>query len=124
MNEQPEGASKKEACVKAGVAYSSFMRWQRQKLSLRRLVEEAERMCRDNQRVERDLEVLLSEKPTELKCSITSSQQETISGSKCPASQVDEADPMVAGSSGSYRHNHHAHCRGRCVRAVEDSRTG
>jgi len=60
-----EGASKKEACVKAGVAYSSFMRWQRQKRDFRRLVEEGERMCRDNQHMERDLEVLLSEKPTE-----------------------------------------------------------
>jgi hypothetical protein len=26
-----DGASKKEACAKAGAAYSSFMRWQRQK---------------------------------------------------------------------------------------------
>jgi hypothetical protein len=37
-----EGASKKEACMKAGVAYSSFMCWQRLNRSLRRLVEEAE----------------------------------------------------------------------------------
>ena len=61
-----EGASKKEACVKAGVAYSSFMRWQRQKRSFRRSVEKAERMWRDGQRLERDLEGLLSEKPVEL----------------------------------------------------------
>ncbi len=61
-----EGASKKEACVKAGVAYSSFMRWQRQKRSLRRLVEQAERMWRDNQRMEGDLKVLLSRETTEL----------------------------------------------------------
>jgi hypothetical protein len=60
------GASKKEACAKAGTAYSSFMRWQRQKRSLRRSVEQAERMRRDNQRMERDLEVLLSEKPVEI----------------------------------------------------------
>jgi hypothetical protein len=51
-----EGASKKEACVKAGATYASFMRWQRQKRSLRRLVEEAERTYRDRQRVERELE--------------------------------------------------------------------
>jgi hypothetical protein len=61
-----DGASKKEACEKAGVAYSSFMRWQRQNRSLRRSVEKARQMCRDNQRMERDLEVLLSEKPVEL----------------------------------------------------------
>jgi len=42
------------------------MRWQRQKPSLRRLVEQAMRMYRDRQRVERKLETLLSEKPTEL----------------------------------------------------------
>jgi len=53
-----EGASKKEACVKAGATYASFMRWQRQKRSLRRLVEEAERTYRDRQRVERELETL------------------------------------------------------------------
>ena len=61
-----EGASKKEACEKGGIAYSSFMRWQRQKRSLRRLIEEAEQMWRDNQCMERDLAVLLSEKPVEL----------------------------------------------------------
>jgi hypothetical protein len=61
-----EGASKKEACAKAGVAYSSFMRWQRQNRSLRRSVEKAERMWRDSLRMERDLEVLLSEKPVEI----------------------------------------------------------
>src|SRR5258708_36238819 len=37
-----EGASKKQACENAGAAYSSFMRWQRQKPSLRRLVKKAE----------------------------------------------------------------------------------
>jgi hypothetical protein len=51
--------------VKAGAAYSSFLRWQRQKRTLRRLVEEAEREWRDNQRMERDLRVLLSQEPTE-----------------------------------------------------------
>jgi len=56
------GASKKEACVKAGVAYSSFMRWQRQKRSLRRLVEEAERTYR----ADCELETLFSEETTEL----------------------------------------------------------
>jgi hypothetical protein len=61
-----EGASKKEACEKLGVAYPSFMRWQRQKPRLRRLVEEAEQMWRDDQRLERDLKVLLSQAPTEL----------------------------------------------------------
>jgi len=61
-----EGASKKEACEKAGVAYSSFMRWQRQKRSLQRLLEEAAEMWRDNQRIDRDLKVLLSEEPPEL----------------------------------------------------------
>ena len=61
-----EGASKKEACEKAGVAYSSLMRWQRQKPSLRRLMEEAEQMWRDNQRMDCELETLLSENPTEL----------------------------------------------------------
>ena len=61
-----EGASKKEACEKAGVAYPSFMRWQRQKRKFRRLIEEAEHMWRDNQRMERDLKVLLSGEPMEL----------------------------------------------------------
>jgi hypothetical protein len=61
-----EGASKKEACEKAGVAYSSFMRWQRQKRNLRRLVGQAEQTWRDNQRMESDLKVLLSQEPTEL----------------------------------------------------------
>jgi hypothetical protein len=61
-----EGTSKKQACLKAGVAYSSFMRWQRQKRSLRRSVEKAKRMWRDSQRMERDLAVLLSEEPVEL----------------------------------------------------------
>jgi hypothetical protein len=42
------------------------MRWQRQKRNFRRLLEEAERMCRDNQRMERDLEALLAENPVEL----------------------------------------------------------
>jgi hypothetical protein len=42
------------------------MRWQRQKRGVRRLLEEAERECRDNQRMQRDLEALLSEKPVEL----------------------------------------------------------
>jgi hypothetical protein len=42
------------------------MRWQRQKRDFRRLVEEAEQMWRDNQRMERELGVLLSEMPTEL----------------------------------------------------------
>jgi hypothetical protein len=60
-----EGTSKKQACLKAGVAYSSFMRWQRQKPSLRRLVEQAERTYRDNQRMECDLGMLLSDKPIE-----------------------------------------------------------
>ena len=44
--------------MKAGATYASFMRWQRQKRSLRRLVEEAERTYRDRQRVERELETL------------------------------------------------------------------
>src|ERR1700745_2563102 len=61
-----EGASKKEACAKAGIAYSSLMRWQRRKASFRRSMEEAELSCRDNQRMERDLRVLLSQEPTEL----------------------------------------------------------
>jgi hypothetical protein len=43
------------------------MRWQRQKRSLRRLLEKAEQMCRDNQHMECDLEALLSERPMELK---------------------------------------------------------
>jgi hypothetical protein len=42
------------------------MRWQRQKPSLRKVVEEAEQTWRDDQRMERDLAVLLSEKPVEL----------------------------------------------------------
>jgi hypothetical protein len=60
------GASKKEACVKAGIAYSSFLRWQRQKRNLRRLVEEAETECYERARADCELETLLSEKPTEL----------------------------------------------------------
>jgi hypothetical protein len=60
-----EGTSKKQACLKAGVAYSSFMRWQRQKRGLRRSVEQAEQMWRDSQRMECELEMLLSEKPIE-----------------------------------------------------------
>src|ERR1700751_873259 len=60
------GASKKEACEKAGVAYPSLMRWQRQKRSLQRLLEEAEQTWRDNQRMERDLKVLLFEETVEL----------------------------------------------------------
>jgi hypothetical protein len=43
------------------------MRWQRQKRSLRVLVEEAKRMYRDRQRVEFGLETLFSEETTELK---------------------------------------------------------
>jgi hypothetical protein len=35
------GASKKQACAEAGVAYSSFMRWQACKKSLRARMEEA-----------------------------------------------------------------------------------
>jgi hypothetical protein len=42
------------------------MRWKRQKPSLRRRVEEAKQTWRDNQRMERDLKVLLSEEPVEL----------------------------------------------------------
>jgi hypothetical protein len=42
------------------------MRWQRQKASLRRSLEEAKRTYRDNQRMERELAVLLSEKPVEI----------------------------------------------------------
>jgi hypothetical protein len=42
------------------------MRWQRQEPSLRKSLEEAEQTWRDNQRMERDLEVLLSEKPIEI----------------------------------------------------------
>ena len=42
------------------------MRWQRRKRSLQRLLEEAAEMWRDNQRIERDLKVLLSEEPAEL----------------------------------------------------------
>lgn len=61
-----EGVSKKEACEKAGVAYPSLMRWQRQKRRLQRLLEEAAEMWRDNQRIESDLKVLLSEEPAEL----------------------------------------------------------
>jgi hypothetical protein len=60
-----DGASKKEACVKAGVAYSSFMRWQRQKRSLRRLLEEAERTCKRD-RADCELKRLFSEETTEL----------------------------------------------------------
>jgi transposase-like protein len=60
------GSSKKQACAEAGIAYSSFMRWQRQKRSLRRSLEEAVLMWRNNQRIERDLKVLLSEEPVEL----------------------------------------------------------
>jgi hypothetical protein len=52
--------------MKAGVAYSSFLRWQRQKRSLRRLVEEAERACCERERADCALETLLSENPTEL----------------------------------------------------------
>jgi transposase len=40
-----EGASKKEAREKASVAYSSLMRWQRQKRDFRSLVEDAEQIC-------------------------------------------------------------------------------
>jgi hypothetical protein len=42
------------------------MRWQRQKASLRRLLEEAEQMWCDSQRIQRDLKVLLSEELVEL----------------------------------------------------------
>jgi hypothetical protein len=42
------------------------MRWQRQKRKFRRLLEEAEQMWRDDQRMECDLKVLLSQEPTEL----------------------------------------------------------
>jgi hypothetical protein len=60
-----EGASKKEACAKAGVAYLSFLRWQRQKRSLRRLVEEAQRTCKRD-RADCELKTLFSEETTEL----------------------------------------------------------
>jgi hypothetical protein len=60
------GASKKEACAKAGAAYSSFMRWQRQKRSLRRLVTDAETECYERARAECELETLFSEETTEL----------------------------------------------------------
>jgi hypothetical protein len=42
------------------------MRWQRQKRKFRRLLEEAEQMWRDDQRMECDLKMLLSEKPVEI----------------------------------------------------------
>jgi predicted outer membrane protein len=42
------------------------------------LVEKAEQMFRDNQRIERELEALLSEKPVELNVRLTPSQQKTI----------------------------------------------
>jgi hypothetical protein len=42
------------------------MRWQRQEPSLRKSLEEAEQTWRDNQRMERDLKVLLSEEPAEV----------------------------------------------------------
>jgi hypothetical protein len=61
-----EGASKKEACVKTDAAYSSFMRWQRQKRDLRRLVEKAKGVYRDRLRVEGELKALSSEETTEL----------------------------------------------------------
>lgn len=51
--------------MKARVAYSSFMRWQRQKREFRRLIEESEQMWRDSQRMKRELGMLLSGKTTE-----------------------------------------------------------
>ena len=59
------GSSKKQACAEAGVAYSTFMRWQRQKRSLRTLLEEAAQTWRDDKRMECDLKVLLSKKLAE-----------------------------------------------------------
>ena len=58
-------SSKKQACAEAGVAYSTFMRWQRQKRSLRTLLEEAAQTWRDDKRMECDLKVLLSKKLAE-----------------------------------------------------------
>jgi hypothetical protein len=43
-------SSKKQACVKACVAYSTFMRWQARKKSLRARMEEATQICRKKRR--------------------------------------------------------------------------
>ena len=113
-----EGASKKEACAKAGVAYSSFMRWQRQNRSLRRSVEKARQMWRDSQCMERDLKVLLSEEPVEIDKPSHRHNRRPLPRSERSAGQVDEADAVVAPSSGSDRHDRHATDRGRRVHAV------
>ena len=79
-------------------------------------VEQAERMCRENQRMERDLEVLLPEKPTEL--NIRSHLHNRRPYRDPNAQPVKWMKPVVARSPGSDRHDHHAPCRGRCGRAV------
>lgn len=44
------GSSKKQACAEAGVAYSTLMRWQARKKSLRARIEEATQTCRKKRR--------------------------------------------------------------------------
>lgn len=61
------GASKKQACADVGVAYSSFMRWQRQKRAVQRLIEDAERTYSQRRRARRELEILVWGKSPEFK---------------------------------------------------------
>src|SRR6266481_9316053 len=55
------GSSKKQACVKACVAYSTFMRWQARKKSLRARIEEATQICRKKRRRDVLFEGLLAQ---------------------------------------------------------------
>jgi hypothetical protein len=64
-----DGASKKQACIDAGVAYSSFMRWQARKTSLRARVEEAARICRAKRWRKALLEGLFFDQPVNFETS-------------------------------------------------------
>jgi hypothetical protein len=74
-------------------------------------------MWRDNQRMERDLAVLLSEKPME---SNVGPRLHNRRPYRDPNAQPVKwmKLPVVAGASGSDRYDHHAPGRGRCVHAV------
>lgn len=63
------GATKKQACIDMGVAYSSFMRWQARDKRLRTLIEEATKIRHEKHRREAFWKGLFSEQRVEVNSS-------------------------------------------------------
>jgi hypothetical protein len=94
------GSSKKQVCADADVAYSSFMRWQARKTSIRAKIEEATRISWKKRRKDSLLDGFLAQQLARFNLGSHRHNRHPYRDPNS-ADQVDEADPMVAGAPGT-----------------------